>query len=135
MKEIGELVLPEDVRYAEDHEWAQPNGEVIRIGISDYAQDQLGDIVFVELPQVGDVFGKGDEFGTVESVKAVSELYMPIGGKIAAINEALEDAPEKVNSAPYTDGWMVEIEPEDPAQFDALMDKEAYLDMLKGSAS
>jgi glycine cleavage system H protein len=135
MKEIGEMVLPEDVRYAEDHEWAQPKGELIRIGISDYAQDQLGDIVFVELPQVGDVFGKGDEFGTVESVKAVSELYMPIGGKIAAINTALEDAPEKVNSAPYADGWMVEVEPEDPAQFDALMDKEAYLDMLKGSAS
>jgi glycine cleavage system H protein len=135
MKEIGELVLPEDVRYAEDHEWAQTKGELIRIGISDYAQDQLGDIVFVELPQVGDVFGKGDEFGTVESVKAVSELYMPIGGKIAAINTALEDAPEKVNSDPYTDGWMVEVEPEDPAQFDALMNKEAYLDMLKGSAS
>lgn len=134
MKEIGELVLPEDVRYAEDHEWAKQNGETVRIGISDYAQDQLGDIVFVELPAVGDVFAKGDEFGTVESVKAVSELYMPIGGKIAAVNQALEDAPEKVNSAPYTDGWMVEVESEDPAEFDVLMDKDAYLDMLKGSA-
>ncbi len=135
MKEIGDLLLPEDVRYAEDHEWAGQTGENIRIGISDYAQDQLGDIVFVELPAVGDVFAKGDEFGTVESVKAVSELYMPLGGKIAAVNPALEDAPEKVNTAPYTDGWMIEVEPEDPAEFQALMDKEAYLNLLKGSAS
>ena len=135
MKEIGELQLPEDVRYAEDHEWAKKNGEVIRIGISDYAQDQLGDIVFVELPQAGDIFAKGDEFGTVESVKAVSELYMPLGGKIAAVNTTLEDAPEKVNTAPYADGWMIEVEPEEPSEFDALMDKDAYLDMLKGSAT
>ena len=135
MKEIGELVLPEDVRYAEDHEWAKQNGESIRIGISDYAQDQLGDIVFVELPAVGDVFAKGDEFGTVESVKAVSELYMPLGGKITAVNTALEDAPEQVNNAPYTDGWMIEVAAEDRAEFDALMDKKAYLDMLKGSAT
>ena len=134
MKEIGELVLPEDVRYTEDHEWAKQNGQTVRIGISDYAQDQLGDIVFVELPAVGDVFAKGDEFGTVESVKAVSELYMPIGGKIAAVNTALEDAPEKVNNAPYTDGWMIEVEAEGPGEFDALMDKDAYLKMLKGSA-
>jgi glycine cleavage system H protein len=134
MKEIGELLLPEDVRYAEDHEWAKPTGQGVRIGISDYAQDQLGDIVFVELPQVGDAFAKGDEFGTVESVKAVSELYMPLGGKVTAINTALEDAPEQVNTAPYAEGWMIEIEPEDPAQMDALMDKETYLNMLKGSA-
>jgi glycine cleavage system H protein len=134
MKEIGELLLPEDVRYAEDHEWAKQTGQGVRIGISDYAQDQLGDIVFVELPQVGDAFAKGDEFGTVESVKAVSELYMPLGGKVTAINTALEDAPEQVNTAPYAEGWMIEIEPEDPAQMDALMDKETYLNMLKGSA-
>lgn len=135
MKEIGELLLPEDVRYAEDHEWAKKSGEGIRIGISDYAQDQLGDIVFVELPQEGDAFAKGDEFGTVESVKAVSELYMPLGGKVKAVNAALEEAPEKVNSDCYGEGWMVEIEPENPAEFDALMNKEAYLDFLKGSAS
>lgn len=135
MKEIVELLLPEDVRYAEDHEWAKQTGQNIRIGISDYAQDQLGDIVFVELPAVGDAFAKGDEFGSVESVKAVSELYMPLGGKIAAVNTALEGEPEKVNTAPYTDGWMIEVEPEDPAEFQALMDKEAYLNLLKGSAS
>ncbi|MGD8366293.1 MAG: glycine cleavage system protein GcvH [Desulfobacterales bacterium] len=129
------MQLPGDIRYAEDHEWAKKQGGVIRIGISDYAQDQLGDIVFVELPRVGDALGKGDEFGTVESVKAVSELYMPIGGKIAAVNTALEEAPEKVNTEPYADGWMIEVEPEDPAEFDALMDKDAYLEMLKGSAT
>jgi glycine cleavage system H protein len=134
MKEIGELVLPEDVRYAEDHEWAKQIEGKIRIGISDYAQDQLGDIVFVELPQVGDAFSKGDEFGTVESVKAVSELYMPLGGKITAVNAALEDAPENVNTAPYDEGWMIEIEAGDLAEFEALMDTEAYRNLLKGGA-
>jgi glycine cleavage system H protein len=87
MKAISELNLPEDVRYTDDHEWAKNNGGTIRIGISDYAQDQLGDIVFVELPEVGSTFEKGDEFGTVESVKAVSELYMPIGGEVTAVND------------------------------------------------
>jgi glycine cleavage system H protein len=125
--------LPEDVRYAEDHEWARSEGDALRIGISDYAQDQLGDIVFVELPQAGDRFEKGDEFGTVESVKAVSELFMPLAGEITAVNNALEDAPELVNTAPYTEGWMVEVRPDDPSALDSLMDRDAYLDMLKGS--
>ena len=132
MKEISELTLPEDLRYAEDHEWVKTSGETAKIGISDYAQDQLGDIVFVELPQVGDVLDKGAEFGTVESVKAVSELYMPIGGEVVAVNSELEDAPELVNSAPYDQGWMVEVKPADTAQIDALMDKAAYLESLKG---
>ena len=95
MKAISELNLPEDVRYTDDHEWAKKNGDVVRMGISDYAQDQLGDIVFVELPEVGSSFDKGEEFGTVESVKAVSELYMPMGGEVTAVNEALADAPER----------------------------------------
>ncbi len=99
-KEISELTLPADVKYAKDHEWARIEGDMIRVGLDDYAQDQLGDIVFVEMPEVGDTFEKGDEFGTVESVKAVSECYMPIGGEIIAINEALEDAPELVNQTP-----------------------------------
>ena len=107
MKEISELSLPDDLRYAEDHEWVRPEGEEVTIGINDYAEDQLGDIVFVELPQVGDTFEKGDEFGTVESVKAVAELYMPIGGEILKINTALEDSPELVNKNPYNDGWMM----------------------------
>ena len=93
-KAISDLVLPDDVRYSDDHEWARQEGETIKVGISDYAQDQLGDIVFVELPEVGSTFERGEEFGTLESVKAVSELYMPIGGEILATNEALADSPE-----------------------------------------
>ena len=101
MKEINELQLPDDLKYADDHEWAKAQGDVVRVGISDYAQDQLGDIVFVELPEVGESFEKGAEFGTLESVKAVSEIYMPLGGEIVAINETLEESPEKVNNSPY----------------------------------
>jgi len=131
MKEINELQFPEDVRYAKDHEWLKSGGDSSKIGISDYAQDQLGDIVFVELPQVGDKLQKGTEFGTVESVKAVSELYMPVGGEILAVNTALEEMPEHMNNAPYTEGWMIEIRP-DPAELDSLMDRDAYVEMLKG---
>ena len=132
MKEISELNLPDDLRYAEDHEWARSEGGNIRVGIDDYAQDQLGDIVYVDLPQVGDTFAKGEEFGSVESVKAVSELYLPIGGEVIEINSKLEDSPELVNGSPYDDGWMVLLKPDNPAELDALMDKNAYLEMLKG---
>ena len=132
MKEIDELNLPDDLRYATDHEWTRLEGDKVKIGIDDYAQDQLGDIVFVELPEVGATFSKGEEFGTVESVKAVSELFMPIGGEILAINTALEETPEHVNNSPYDEGWMIEIKPSDVTEMDALMDKEAYIKMLKG---
>jgi glycine cleavage system H protein len=132
MKAISELNLPEDVRYTDDHEWAKNSGDAVRIGISDYAQDQLGDIVFVELPEVGSTFDKGEEFGTVESVKAVSELYMPMGGEVTAINESLADAPELVNSDPYDGGWMIEIKASDPAEMEAMKSKADYLEMLKG---
>jgi glycine cleavage system H protein len=132
MKEISELNLPEDVRYTEDHEWIKPEGDTLKIGISDYAQDQLGDIVFVELPGVGATFGKGEEFGTVESVKAVSELYMPVGGEIVSLNTDLADAPELVNTDPYQDGWMIEIRADNPEDIDMLMKRDAYLEMLKG---
>lgn len=132
MKEISELVLKEDVRYEKDHEWAKKEGDKIRIGISDYAQDQLGDIVFVELPEIGSKIAKGDEFGTVESTKAVSELYMPVSGEISDCNEELADLPELVNSDPYGKGWMIEIVPDDMAELDALMNKDDYLHMLKG---
>jgi len=132
VKEISQLILPDDVRYAEDHEWARPEGETVRVGIDDYAQDQLGDVVFVELPQVGDTFAKDEEFGTVESVKAVSELYMPIGGEILAVNTALEESPELVNSDPYDGGWMIEIIPNNPDDWDALMTRDAYIEALKG---
>lgn len=132
MKEISQLNLPENVRFAEDHEWARKEGGAIRIGIDDYAQDQLGDVVFVELPQVGDKFAKGDAFGSVESVKAVSELFMPMGGEISAINEDLEESPELVNTSPYDKGWMIDVKPDDPKQLDAMMARDAYLEMLKG---
>ncbi len=132
MKEISELNLPDDLRYAENHEWARSEGGNIRVGIDDYAQDQLGDIVYVELPQVGDTFSKGEEFGSIESVKAVSELYLPVGGEVIEINTKLEDSPELVNGSPYDDGWMVLVKPDNPAELDALMDKDAYLEMLKG---
>jgi glycine cleavage system H protein len=132
MKEISELELPDDLRYAEDHEWAEMEGDQVKVGVSDYAQDQLGDIVFVEMPQVGDTFSKGDEFGTVESVKAVAELYMPIGGEITAVNNALEDSPEWLNKSPYQDGWIIKVKPKDPSEIDALMTKTSYVEMLKG---
>ena len=130
MKSIDELNLPENCRYTQNHEWARAEGDKVRVGISDYAQDQLDDIVFVELPQVGDTFEKGEEFGTVESVKAVSELYMPIGGEVIAINSILEDSPQLVNESPYGEGWMIDVRPTDPTEMDALLTKEAYLEML-----
>ena len=132
MKELSELNLPDDVRYAVSHEWAKTEGDKVKVGISDYAQDQLGDIVFVELPEVGDSLDKGEEFGTVESVKAVSELYMPVGGEIVAVNSALEDNPEWVNNTPYAEGWMIEIKPDNPSEIDDLLANDAYLEKLKG---
>lgn len=132
MKEIGELDLPDDVRYAKSHEYAKTEGDTVKIGLSDYAQDQLGDIVFVEMPQVGDNFRKGEEFGTVESVKAVSELYSPVSGEIISLNTALDDSPQLVNQSPYNEGWMVEVKPGDPGELASLMNNDAYREMLKG---
>jgi glycine cleavage system H protein len=132
VKDISELHFPENVRYTKDHEWARLDGDIVIAGISDYAQDQLGDVVYVELPPVGDRFENGEVFGTVESVKAVSELFMPIAGEVVAINAALSDTPEVVNADPYGAGWMIHIRPSDPASIETLMTREAYLDMLKG---
>ncbi|UCF91896.1 MAG: glycine cleavage system protein GcvH [Desulfobacterales bacterium] len=132
MKEINELILPDDLRYSETHEWARADGNKVQIGISDYAQDQLGDIVFVELPERGETFNKGQAYGTVESVKAVSELYMPVAGEILAANSKLEESPELVNNDPYHAGWMIEVKPSAPAELDDLLNREAYLESLKG---
>lgn len=132
MKEISELQFPENVRYTRDHEWARLEGETAIAGISDYAQDQLGDVVYVELPQAGDRFEQGDVFGTVESVKAVSELFMPIAGEVAAVNTNLADTPDVVNADPYGAGWMIHIKPADPAAMETLLTAEAYLELLKG---
>lgn len=131
MKDIQELILPEDVRYSDDHEWAKVEGATVKIGISDYAQDQLGDVVFVELPLVGDSFEAGDEFGTIESVKAVSELYLPLGGEVVAVNEELEDAPELLNQDPYS-SWIIEVKANDVQDLEKLLDRDAYLGILKG---
>jgi glycine cleavage system H protein len=134
MKEIDELIL-EDVHYTKDHEWARPDETLITAGISDYAQDQLGEVVYVELPEVGERFEQAEAFGTVESVKAVSELYMPVGGEVVEINERLEEMPDLVNKDPYGDGWMIRIKPDDPDQLDTLMEKDVYLEHLKGIES
>lgn len=132
MKEIDELNIPADISYTEDHEWAQQDGDLVVIGISDYAQDQLGDIVYVEFPEIGDSFDKAEEFGTLESVKAVSELYLPLGGEIVAINEALSEAPELLNEDPYTH-WIIKIRPTDIVEFEGLMNGAAYLEYLQGN--
>ncbi len=130
MKEINELNLPEDIVYSKNHEWVKKEGDVVKIGISDYAQDQLGDIVFVEMPEVGDSFDRGEEFGTLESVKAVSEVYLPIGGEITAVNDELEDSPELVNEDPYGN-WIIAVRPSEPAEYDALMSRDDYLKLLQ----
>lgn len=131
MKELDELIFGEGVLYSEDHEWITRQGETLKIGVSDYAQDQMGDIVYVELPEVGTSFAKGEEFGTLESVKAVSELYLPVGGEIVAVNDALGDAPELINENPYVN-WIVEIKPSDASELGQLLDEDAYRKLLKG---
>ena len=131
MKELNELHLPDDIRYTDEHEWARLSGDTARIGVSDYAQDQLGDIVFVELPAVGDTIAKGEVFGTLESVKAVSELYLPLSGEVVAVNTALTDAPELINQDPYA-AWIIEVRPSDAGEYDQLLSAAAYLDLLRG---
>ena len=131
MKELDELHLPDDIRYTDEHEWARISGDIARIGVSDYAQDQLGDIVFVELPAVGDTIARGEVFGTLESVKAVSELYLPLSGEVVAVNTALTDAPELINQDPYA-AWIIEVRPTDAGEYDQLLTAAAYLDLLRG---
>jgi glycine cleavage system H protein len=132
MKELTDLNLPANLKYAESHEWVDPSAAPMKVGISDYAQDQLGDVVYVELPEVGKSLAKGAVFGSVESVKAVSELYMPVAGKIAEVNPMLEDSPELVNTSPYGEGWMIAVKPDDPKAMGHLLDSQAYLTQLKG---
>jgi len=132
MKEISELVIPSGIGYTRDHEWARLDGETVRIGITDYAQSQLGDIVFVEVPEVGKILKKGEECGTLESVKAVAEVYIPVSGEITGVNTALEQSPGLVNTAPYTDGWIADVKPSNLSEMDGLMTHDAYLEILKG---
>ncbi|MGW1678145.1 glycine cleavage system protein GcvH [Saccharopolyspora sp. NPDC002376] len=121
------MAAPDEIKYTEEHEWIQRTGEdTVRIGITDYAQQQLGDVVFVQLPDVGQKVAVGDSMGEVESTKSVSDIYAPVTGEVAARNDELEDQPELVNSAPQGDGWMVEIKLADPDQLAGLLDAEAY---------
>jgi glycine cleavage system H protein len=123
--------VPDDLLYTKDHEWVLVEGSSATIGITDHAQDALGDVVFVELPSPDESFSARDVFGSVESVKAVSEIYMPVSGVVATVNEALEDTPELVNSDPYGEGWMVQIRIEDSAELDDLMSAEDYQQFLE----
>jgi len=118
--------FPTDLRYTHDHEWLRPEGSNWRVGITQFAVDQLGDITLVDLPKEGDQITKGQRFGTVESVKSVSDLYAPVSGRVIAINGGLKDAPEDVNADPYGKGWMIEVSPNDKAELDELMNAEAY---------
>ncbi len=122
--------IPADLRYTKDHEWAKIDGDIATVGITDYAQGELGDIVFVELPQPGDTFDEGDAFGTIEAVKAVSDMYMPLNGEITEINGVLEDEPETVNNSPYEDGWMIKIKMSDPSQADNLLSADQYNEII-----
>lgn len=117
---------PKDLKYTKDHEWAKKSGNNVVIGVTWYAQDSLGDVVYVELPKVGAEVKAGESFGTVESTKAVSELFAPLSGKVAKVNDALGNDPSLVNREPYGGAWMIEIEPANPAEFDALLDVGAY---------
>ncbi|GEA13891.1 MAG: glycine cleavage system protein [Moorella sp. (in: firmicutes)] len=125
------MEFPANLYYSKDHEWVEVEGNRARIGITDYAQESLGDIVFVELPQVGDELAAGDSFGVVESVKSASDVYAPVGGKVVAVNEALLDSPQDINADPYGKGWMIELEMSDPDEIEDLMDAGAYRQLVK----
>lgn len=128
---MANLHYPGELKYTKEHEWIRIEGNVGIIGITAFAQDQLGDVVFVELPTVGSAVNQGKQFGTVESVKTVSDLYAPVTGKVAEVNKALEDKPELVNSAPYGDGWMLKVELANPGETAHLLDAAAYQAFLK----
>ena len=123
--------FPEEFKYTEDHEWVLVEDDIVTVGITDFAQDQLGDIVFIELPEVGDTLEVGKTFGVVESVKAVSDVYAPVSGEVVEINEELPDEPEALNNSPYEAGWMVKIKLADTATLDSLMDVSTYQEFVE----
>lgn len=125
--------IPENLRYSKDHEWVLVEGETATIGITDYAQHSLGDVVYVDLPRVGDKFEASAAFGSVESVKAVSEIFTPVAGAISAVNDGINDSPEVVNNDPYSGGWMVKITMDNPGDADAMLSAEEYEEYLKAS--
>jgi glycine cleavage system H protein len=120
------MKLDPQARYTDSHEWARKDGDEVVVGITDFAQESLSDIVYVELPEIGDGFESRESFGVVESVKAASDFYMPVGGEVVAINSELEDAPELMNQDPYGAGWLIRVTPSNPEEFDELLDGDAY---------
>lgn len=126
--------IPENLRYSKDHEWVAVEGDVATIGITDYAQHSLGDVVYIDMPRVGDSFATHEAFGSVESVKAVSEVFTPVGGEITEINEGVNDTPEAVNNDPYAAGWMVKMKMDNPGEADALLSADEYEEYLAASA-
>jgi len=123
--------IPDDLHYSKDHEWVRVDGNVAIVGITDYAQDSLGDVVYVELPKAGDDFAANESFGSVESVKAVSEVFSPVSGEVVGTNEALADTPEKVNQDPYGDGWMIRVQMSNPGEVDSMLTAAEYEDFTK----
>ena len=124
--------VPEDLHYSKDHEWVRVEGDTAVVGITDYAQDSLGDVVYVELPKEGDSFAANEPFGSVESVKAVSEVFSPVSGEISGLNDSLTDQPEQVNEDPYGKGWMIRIKMSNPGEVDSLLTATEYEDFTKG---
>ncbi len=122
--------IPADLRYTKDHEWAKLEGDTITVGITDYAQGELGDVVYVDLPSIGDEVEQDGSFGSIEAVKAVADLFSPAGGEVVEVNVALEEAPETINKDPYGEGWMVKMKLSDTSQYELLMDAKAYEDHI-----
>lgn len=123
--------IPDDLHYSKDHEWVRVEGNTAVVGVTDYAQDSLGDVVYVELPKVGDEFAANESFGSIESVKAVSEVFSPVSGEITGMNDQLADAPEKVNQDPYGEGWMIRVQMSNPGEVDSLLTAAEYEDFTK----
>ena len=123
--------IPEVLKYTKEHEWARVEDDIVIIGITDYAQDALGEIVYIELPSEGDEITRGEPFGAVESTKSVSDLYAPISGEVVEVNEALLDSPEAINEDPYGEGWMVKVKPYDPSELEDLMDSDDYTEFIE----
>lgn len=126
--------IPENLRYSKDHEWVEVNGEVATIGITDYAQHSLGDVVYIDMPRVGDKFLLHEAFGSVESVKAVSEIFTPVAGEVTEVNDGLNDTPEAVNNDPYSAGWMIKVKMDNPGEADAMLSSEEYDEYLSAAA-
>ena len=126
--------IPENLRYSKDHEWVSVDGEIGTVGITDYAQHSLGDVVYIDMPRVGDKLSGHEAFGSVESVKAVSEIFMPVTGEITEVNDGLNDTPEAVNNDPYVAGWMIKVKMDNPGEADAMLSAEEYEEYLAASA-